>query len=263
MSEADPPAPAGSPPRRPSALKVSGKKAQSRRAIIAAFCEVVIERGYARATLLETARRAEVDNNAVFRLFPNKRALVFAYYTEKLHEVRELLLDTEAYHQYPLEERLTAFFETLLVLHRPNREFIELSSAVARYSPLGALNGHLQVKAAAREIFDELIIEATDIDEFADHRLFRHLPALLTEFLHQLFVFWMLDESSGYEQSTKAVYVGVRALLNTLQDRHPLDGISRDSIPQPPVLASAMNMRRLLRSLLLSGVGRDGEEEPT
>lgn len=253
---------AGISPRSPAVAQGARKRAQDRRSIIAAFCEVVIERGYRDATLLETARRAAVDSNTVFKLFPNKRALVFAYYLERLYEARDLLHDTEAYHDYPLEERLKAFFDTLLVLHRPHREFIEQSSRVARYSPLGAISGHLKVTAATHDVFDHLIHEASDADLCADHWLFRHLPALLTWFLHQVFVFWMLDESPDYEQSNKAVYVGIHALVNVLNDRPPLESIDRASLPQPPVLASALNLRRVLRSLLLSTAGRAPDEEP-
>lgn len=136
--------------------------------------------------MLETARRAEVDSNAVFKLFPNKRALVFAYYLEKLQEARELLLNTEAYHQYPLEERLKAIrLETVNVLESVDLEVVSSSSEVVR-DPAG----HQVYISLLRSTLDRLIAGELSLEVAIDSGLvtFGGDTSVLIKF------FSMLDE---------------------------------------------------------------------
>ena len=68
----------GSPLGRP----VGSRGEDTRRRIIAAAMQCVAERGYARATIREIARTADITSGSLYHYFPNKAEIVKASYLE-------------------------------------------------------------------------------------------------------------------------------------------------------------------------------------
>jgi AcrR family transcriptional regulator len=135
-------------PRRSSA-EVRGR-------ILSAATALFAERGYGEATTREIARRAEVAEPVIFRIYPTKQALfdaaVIEPFNEFLSEYTERWLAAPTPGGRP-EDVLQQFVEELHDLVRENRQL------VAALASLGSLTAHTQPALTKLEKMGAVIAE--------------------------------------------------------------------------------------------------------
>jgi AcrR family transcriptional regulator len=87
-------------------------------AILIATAQVLVERGYDKATTNEIARRAGVSIGSLYQYFPNKEALVAALCDRHMEEVTgQLVRRMAATRELPLSQALHGLIKLLLEHH--------------------------------------------------------------------------------------------------------------------------------------------------
>jgi len=85
-------------------MKVSAKeKTKTRKRILQAASDVIIEKGFKAATMREIARRAEVGDATIYNYFPSKEKLLYGFCEQKQDETAEALKSISDFHQYSLK----------------------------------------------------------------------------------------------------------------------------------------------------------------
>lgn len=85
------------------------KKADRRRAILEAALALIEERGLKGATFELIAQRAGVARGTVFNYFPNKEAILVAYFATQLGELARRVAERRERHALPGEPRSTVW----------------------------------------------------------------------------------------------------------------------------------------------------------
>ena len=129
-------------------MKISQKqKEENRIKILAAFVDLVTEKGLKNTTMRETAKAADMGDATIYNYFSTKEAMVYAYYLAQAERLIHALKEIDDFHTFTFQEQLQTAFETHLNLLLPDREFLEktfkaafvtMSQDYARVKPVKA-----------------------------------------------------------------------------------------------------------------------------
>lgn len=206
-------------------------KAEQKKKIIQCMVEVVIEKKYENATLREIAQRAEISNDTLFKQFPNKRAIVFAYFEQKLRDTLDMLAEDESFDNYDLEEKLITLFETNLILMRPDREFFQESYKAFLESPISSFNGILSWQNIIKETVEDYIQLSPKSEILRKNPLFTVIPFFIPSFYQVVLVFWINDESQNYHRTSQFIRFCLKVFMNIMEKKWLFDSINLEEVP--------------------------------
>ena len=167
------------------------RRDETRRVLLDAAVESLIEVGYARTTTLEVQRRAEASRGALLHHFPSKTELLVAA-VDHLAEMRARELKTLAL-QLPKTARTDAvlellwqcfsgeFFQVAMELRAAARTDPELRAALVPAER--ALRD--RIVAQARQLFGGELATAKNLDRAIDMTLHFFIGAAMTAVLHK------------------------------------------------------------------------------
>lgn len=180
------------------------KSARTRARILDAALELLLERGYEKATMRAIAERAGVSVGNAYYYFESKEELVQAFYArtheEHLALARPLLERTEG-----LEARLLAVMRAKLDTIEPYHAFagVLFRSAADPRSPLNPFSD------ASARVRDEAIALFADLVDGATKKLpadlAAELPYLLWVWHMGMILFWVHDESPGRRRTWRLI----------------------------------------------------------
>ena len=96
-------------------MKVSKEKREEiRRSLVAAAVELFTQKGVGDTNMREIAGRAGVAPGTVYKYFPSRERLFYAYFELKQDDAQAALLKIAEFEQFSFKERLQAYLESLL-----------------------------------------------------------------------------------------------------------------------------------------------------
>jgi AcrR family transcriptional regulator len=192
---------------RPPGATAQGLAARER--LYSTALGMIAERGYEGTTLRDVAGKAGVSAALLYRYFPNKRALLLAFYDELSVEqlARAATLPAPAHWR----DRFICALEASLDVLRPHRRTLAaLMPALVSASDDGLFGA---ATAACRErvmgVFQDAVVGAKDAPRGA---LAPALGRLLYLAHLAIILWWLLDRSPG-QRATSALVALIRQIL--------------------------------------------------
>ena len=187
-------------------MKISqSAKEKTKIKILQSAVELIIEKGFDRASLREMAKNAGVSNPTIYNYFPSKEKLIYAYIEQKHKEAIETIKEIEDFHTYTLREQLQTFIETELELYLEDREFIvQIADMVFHSSPLkvGTL---YETNAKFIETIEEMLLIAIEAKEIKEPPFKELMPKLFWDYYIMIVAYWIKDDSEMFENTTQFI----------------------------------------------------------
>lgn len=187
-------------------MKISqSAKEKTKAKIIQSSVDIIIEKGFEKATLREVAKAAEVSNPTIYNYFPSKEQLLYGYVELKNQEARKKLEEIEDFHTYTLKEQLQTLVETLLELYLEDREFvIQIADRVFHSSGLKMSHLYNSNERFVQTV-DEMLSIAIEAGEISEPPFREHLPKLFWDYFIMTVAYWIKDESEMFENTTQFI----------------------------------------------------------
>lgn len=184
-------------------MKISEEQRHEKREkIIRVAVETITEKGLKGTTMREIARKAGLGNATIYNYFPNKAAIVYAYYDGRLDLSVKRLKEIADFDEFSLQEQLQAFFETQLEVFLPDREFVEVSfwsfivSSVRDYQYLKPIRNRFF------SLISDLFEAAVDVEEIPDQMFPEMIYNFFWNYNAGLIFYWLKDDSHQFENTS-------------------------------------------------------------
>ncbi len=205
-------------------MKISSQqKIETRRAILQAAVEIIIEKGFRGASMRAIARLADVGDATIYNYFPTKEALLYGYYQDALEQARESLEQVKDFEQFDLREKLQLFFETVLEGFLPDREFVAETFPSVFFHPIPAGKEARSIRSLFIEIVNaqiESAIASGDIPEMLLRELLCHF---IWDFYIAAVLYWIKDDSEQFSNTSifldKSLDLGYTMLKSGILDK--------------------------------------------
>jgi len=187
-------------------MKISQKaKAKTKKKIIQASVDLIIQKGFKNASLREIAKEAGVSNPTIYNYFPNKERLLYGYIEQQHINSAKILQDIEEFHTYTLREQLQTLIETELELYLEDREFVTQVAEMVFHSSSVKLDAIYETREKFVEIVDEMLNIAIEAGEIKEPPFRAYLPLLFWDYYIAVVAYWVEDESEGFENTTQFI----------------------------------------------------------
>ncbi len=184
-------------------MKISkAQKTKNRNKIITSAVDIMIAKGFQKATMREIAKHAGMGDATIYNYFSTKESILYAYYEERIKDTIKHLKLIDKFNEYTFQEQLQTFFETELDLFLQDREFVQktfktvffaLSSNFSRLRPIR--NRFMDV---INDIFDAAV-QAGEIQE----QLFQEMTyQLFWEYYIAIVLYWLHDTSDQFSETS-------------------------------------------------------------
>jgi AcrR family transcriptional regulator len=199
-------------------MKVSKtEKAKTRRRILQAASEVIVEKGFKSATMREIALRAEVGDATIYNYFSSKEKLLYGYCEQKQKDVKAALKGIEEFHEYSLREQLQQLAETELELWLADREFLTEVFALTFYSPAASVVNLAGTRQRFNRMVEDIIDAAIEAGEIPDQPYQELLAPLFWDYFTGILAYWLKDDSDGFAKTTQVVDRSIEIIALVLQ----------------------------------------------
>ncbi len=173
--------------------------------ILRSAVDLIIEKGFEKASLREIAKNAGVSNPTIYNYFPSKEKLLYAYIEQKHKEAVAVIQEIEDFHTYTLREQLQTFIETELELYLEDREFIIQITDMVFHSS-GLKTGKLyETNALFIEVVEEMLNIAIEAGEIPEPPFREYLPGLFWDYYIMVVAYWVKDDSEMFENTTQFI----------------------------------------------------------
>jgi len=173
--------------------------------ILHAAVDLIIEKGFEKASLREMAKNAGVSNPTIYNYFPSKEKLLYAYIEQKHKEAIATIQEIEDFHTYTLREQLQTLIETELELYLEDREFIIQIADMVFHSHGVKIGKLYETNALFIETVEEMLNIAIEADEIEAPPFKDHLPTLFWDYYIMVVAYWVKDESEMFENTTQFI----------------------------------------------------------
>ena len=193
------------------------KRRTERAAVITSTVRLVIERGYRGTTIRGIAHDAGVSATDVYNEFASKEKILLAYFQQKLEDAAAAVEQIADIDEYSLQEQIHLLIETHLAELLPDREVLPeyFKAAVAR--PVVSLRAVLPARDFYVDVIQRYVDRAVANGEVAALRLpNRSLGSFMNLHVYVL-LFWLRDDSEGFEDTTQLIDLGVGTLVTALE----------------------------------------------
>jgi len=193
------------------------KRAEIRRALVAAAVEIVVEKGLSDMTIREVAARAEVAPGTAYKYFPNRDQLVYAYFELKLSDAACSLEALPNFADFSLKEKLQALLEALLAEYLPEREFVAIALRGLIDSPFHAFGAMNVVKRELLGLVAKYLNEAVEKGQFpaSSHQGF--VVRTFWDVTTLIILYWLNDDSENFTRSSQFIDQGLDLYVALVQ----------------------------------------------
>ena len=170
--------------------------------------ELIRQRGYDAATLRDVAAQAGVSPALLYRYFPNKRAVVLAFYDELSEEFERRASALAPGGRW--RERFACTLDLSLEVLGPHRVVLRALTPIMIGDPdEGVLAPETEFsRVRVMNVFERVVVEASDAPK-------RFAPALgrLLYLAHLGVILWWLLDRSTDQRTTRALAALIRRML--------------------------------------------------
>lgn len=184
-------------------MKISQEqKAETRKKIIKASVEIIIEKGLKNATMREIAKKAEIGDATIYNYFPTKESIIYGYYQDQIEAVIVRLKTVEGFSEFNLQEQLQSFFETNLEVFLPDREFIHETFNVVFFS-IGQSYSRLKpIRTLFYDVVDDIFLAAIEVGEIPEQVFGEIVYQLFWDYYIGLVTYWLNDQSDQFTDTS-------------------------------------------------------------
>ena len=184
-------------------MKISQKqKIETRKKIIRASVDIIIEKGMRNATMREIAKQAEIGDATIYNYFPTKESIIYGYYKDQLETAIDSLKSIEGFNEYSLQEQLQTFFEKKLEFFLADREFIQETFWIIFFS-IGQGYGRLKpIRTLFYGIVDDIFKAAIEVGEIPEQIFSEVIYQLFWDYYIGLVIYWLKDQSDQFTDTS-------------------------------------------------------------
>jgi AcrR family transcriptional regulator len=190
---------------------------QTRRTVIRAAVDLMTEHGYDATTMKQIARSAGIGDATIYKYFPTKEKILFAYYELAIEITLELIGETPGWAEFTLQEHLQRLVDALLELLLADREFVEISRQVFGKSPLLMMRDTMPGQQQLKGEVAQYLQWAEDQGEIPPCDFKNLISGLFGDYLFAVLAYWLKDESEEFSDTTQLVDMTLAILVLTLK----------------------------------------------
>lgn len=187
-------------------MKISKKvRERTRKRILGAAADVIIEKGFKSASMREIARRADIADATIYNYFPSKEKLLYGYCEQKQDDVAAALQGIDNFHEYSLKEQLQQLVEMELEQWLPDREFLAEVFELTYYSPAASVVNLAETRRRFTRMVDDIIAAAIEVGEIPEQPYQELLAPLAWDYSTGILGYWLKDDSADFANTTQLV----------------------------------------------------------
>ncbi len=187
-------------------MKVSKEQKQrTRRKLIEAAVELIVEEGHQKATMKKIAKAAGVGPATIYKYFPSKEKLIVGFYVQKARDAIEDLDEIGDFGEYNLKEKLQILLESYLEHLLTDREFVLKSLDIILHSSSLAYQDTTPIKKEFKAIITKFLDEAEASGEIDEIPFKEVIPEMLCHYMVGVLIYWSKDESEEFADTTQMI----------------------------------------------------------
>ena len=187
-------------------MKVSKKEqSKTRKRILQAASDIIIEKGFKSASMREIARRANVGDATIYNYFSSKEKLLYGFCAQKQDDVVDALKQIPDFHEYSLKEQLQQLAETELEQWLPDREFLAEVFELTFYSPAASVVNLAETRKRFNRMVDDMISTSIEAGEIAEQPYQDLLAPLFWDYFTGILAYWLKDDSDDFANTTQLI----------------------------------------------------------
>ena len=186
--------------------RISKKKQQETRLeIINTAIDLFSEQGFDSTTMKQIARKVGIGDATIYKYFPSKDKLVFAYYHTRAEQSVEEFLNEDELEFHSLQEKLQLLIDIYLEKMLADREFVETSLKRIMKSPSVLFEDITPVRKEFVGVIQDMLIEAEKSGEIAKSPFTAYTAKLSNDFILAVLLYWIKDDSDEFANTTQMV----------------------------------------------------------
>ena len=187
-------------------MKVSKKdQSKTRKRILRAASDIIIEKGFKASSMREIARRANVGDATIYNYFSSKEKLLYGFCEQKQNDVADALKKIPDFHEYSLKEQLQQLAETELEQWLPDREFLAEVFELTFYSPAASVVNLAETRKRFNRMVDDMISASIEAGEIAEQPYQDLLAPLFWDYFTGILAYWLKDDSDDFANTTQLI----------------------------------------------------------
>jgi AcrR family transcriptional regulator len=181
------------------------KQAEIRQQIINAAVGMFSEKGFHNITMKQIAREVGIGDATIYKYFPNKDKLIYAYYGLVADNTVHQFLNEEELDDYTLQEKLQLLIDIYLNNFLENREFVTDSIKMIMQSPSILFKDVSPIREEFIGVIHDLLIEAEQSGEIPSSPFTGATAKLTNEYMLGVLLYWVNDDSDEFSNTTQMV----------------------------------------------------------
>ncbi len=188
-------------------MKISKvQKEKNRKKMIEVAVEAMGKDGISKTTMKEISQKAGFSEPVIYKYFPTKEHLLFAYFEESFLDVKKELEENPIFQEMSFPEQLQMIMDSTIQYHSANRNFVrEAFNNIYTYNlsiTIGELEKH---KAIFLDFINNLLQIAIESGELEDIPYKELIIKSLWDYHIFVVSYWTRDNSEDYEKTTQLV----------------------------------------------------------
>ncbi|NQZ81346.1 MAG: TetR family transcriptional regulator [Colwellia sp.] len=186
--------------------KISKKKQEEiRQKIILTAVDMFSEKGFDATTMKQIAREVGIGDATIYKYFPNKDKLIYAYYALVADNTVQQFINEKELDDYSLQEKLQLLIDIYLNNFLPNREFVTDSIKMIMQSPSILFKDVTPVREEFVDVIHNLLTEAEQSGEISSSPFTGATAKLTNEYMLAVLLYWVNDDSDEFSNTTQMV----------------------------------------------------------
>lgn len=181
------------------------KRDEIRRSLVSAAVELFSKQGLSETSLREIAARAGVAPGTVYKYFPTREQIFYAYFEIKQKDASAALEEIAGFDSFSFKEKLQAYVEALLSAYVEDREFVAVAMEGLIESPLKSYGALRIVKQQLVDVVERFFADAIAKGEIRDGEYNTFLTHLFWDYTNLVLIYWLKDESDHFAQTSEFV----------------------------------------------------------
>ncbi|MDJ0761431.1 MAG: TetR/AcrR family transcriptional regulator [Myxococcota bacterium] len=199
-------------------MKVSQEqKVEIRRKLLSAAVALFTEKGFSGATMRAVSTRAGFSPGTIYRYFPTKEKIFYAYFEQKQDELEAALNEIEDFNDYTLKEKLQMMMETQLEVYTPDREFVEVTFRALLDSPMKSFTELQPTKGKFTKTVQGYFAQGVERKDIPEQPFENFLVHLFWDYKNLMVMYWLRDETPAFTNTSRLIDLSLDIYVDLLK----------------------------------------------
>jgi len=181
------------------------KQEETRLEIINTAVDLFTEQGFENTTMKQIARKVGIGDATIYKYFPSKDKLIFAFYHSRAEQSVEEFLTEKELPDYSLQEKIQLLIDIYLGNMLADREFVQQSIEMIMKSPSVLFEDVTPIRQEFVGVISDLLIEAEASGEIEKSPFTASTAKLTNDFILAVLLYWIKDDSDEFSNTTQMV----------------------------------------------------------